>query len=48
MITSQLSPGRAATREDGLSSTRPELLAIGHEPGSNEHEKGQAEDDFAY
>lgn len=40
--------GAQRTREDGLSSTRPELLATGHERGSNEHEKGQTEDDFAY
>jgi hypothetical protein len=31
-----------------LSSIRPELLAIGRERGSNEHEDGQTEGNFAY
>jgi hypothetical protein len=31
-----------------LSSIRPELRTIGRERGSNEHEDGQAESDFAY
>jgi hypothetical protein len=31
-----------------LSSIGPELRAIGRERGSNEHEDGQAESNFAY
>jgi hypothetical protein len=34
-------------REAVLSSIRPELLAKGGERGSNEHQDGQAEENFA-